>query len=164
MGMTLKKVLTTYRAQPMIVDHPAVPKAGEAVRIGRNVGVAAINELETTSFQTQHKMLVNKPYDPINLESYADGVTPCYMQQNQYWSPIRNVSDAVVQDGAIVYYYDDPTDAEAANSIGLVVGASAKSDAVAGILRVAIPANTTDQDAYFDTTVETISDADLTPS
>ena len=138
MGTTLVRVITTYRALPFIVDHPAVPKSGDVCRVGIRCGVAATDELETSSFQTAHKLLVNKDADPVNGGVYADGTTPVYMNHNEYRDAIHNVdttNEAPV--GTPVYYYDTPATALAGNTLNLVVGSVVAASAFVGVLNEA---------------------------
>ena len=163
MGTTLVRVLTTYRALPFIVDHPAAPKSGDICRVGTRCGIAATDELETTSFQTAHKLLVNKDVDPVNGGVYADGTTPVYMNHNEYRDTIRNVSANAAPVGTPIYYYDDPTDALALNTVNLVVGAAADADALVGVLNEALAAGITSA-RRFETLVQVpIPASALTP-
>ena len=137
MGTTLVKVLTTYRAQPMVVDHPAAPDSGDVCRIGTQCGIAATDELESTSFQTRYNLLVNKDANPVDGGVYADGITPVYMQQNLYRVPVRNTdTNDAAPVGTPVFYYDT-----AKTNYNVIVGATDAADALVGVLREAIPQN-----------------------
>ena len=164
MGTTLVRVLTTYRALPFIVDHPASPKSGDVCRVGTRCGIAATDELETTSFQTAHKLLLNKDVDPVNGGVYADGTTPVYMNHNEYRDMIRNVSANIAPVGTPIYYYDDPTDALTGNTINIVVGATALASALVGVLTESLAAGLT-LPRRFETVVQVpVPVAALTPA
>ena len=169
MANNLHRVLTSYVAEPATVDHPAAPKSGDACRVGRNVGVALVNEqfgYQSGGYRELDGFQVNKPYDPINLNDYTDGQTPVVFQQNQWKLPVRNVDAALAKNGAIVYYYDDPTDAEAANTINLIVGVglAGAADAIAGVIRQSIIADTTVNDAIVEIFPSIVTTLMLTPT
>ena len=169
MANNLHRVLTSYVAEPATVDHPDKPKSGDACRVGRNVGVALVNEqfgYASGGYRELDGFQVNKPYDPINLNDYTDGQTPVVFQQNQWKLPVRNVGAAAVANGAIVYYWDDPADAELLNSVNMTVGLdiSAAADAIAGVLRQSLAANTTQADAIVEIFPSIVTTLMLTPT
>ena len=141
MGTTLVRVLTTYRALPFIVDHPDAPKSGDVCRVGIRCGIAATDELETASFQTAHKLLVNKDANPVDGGVYADGTTPVYMNHNEYRDMIHNVDTTnPAPVGTPVYYYDTPVTALAGNTFNLVVGSVVAASAFVGVLNEVLTA------------------------
>ena len=144
MGTTLVKVLTTYRAQPFVVDHfegktatKTRASSGDVCRVGTQCGIAATDELETSTFQDRYNLLVNKDANAIDGGVYADGITPVYMQQNLYRVPVRNVDSASAAPiGTPVMYYDT-----AQSTSHVLVGATTAADAVLGVLREEIAAS-----------------------
>ena len=169
MANNLHRVLTSYVAQPADVNHPPTPKSGDACRVGRNVGVALVNEqfgYGTSGYRELDGFQVNKPYDPINLSDYEDGQTPVVLQQNQWKLPVRNVGGSAAVNGAIVYYWDTPVEAEANNTYNLTVGLdlAAPADAIAGVLRQGLAANTAEPNAIVEIFPSIVTTLMLTPT
>ena len=167
MANNLHRVLTSYVAIPAIVDDPAAPKSGDACRVGRNVGVALVNEqfgYASGGYRELEGFQVNKPYDPINLNDYSDGQTPVSLQHNQWKLPVFNSGNAGAGAvGAIVYYYDTLDGPAGDVNYHLVVGATTAADAVAGVLRSAIGGAGVDGAAIVEIMPSPVHEDALTP-
>ena len=167
MANNLHRVLTSYVAIPAHVEHPLAPKSGDACRVGRNVGVALVNEqfgYASGGYRELEGFQVNKPYNPISLNDYSDGQTPVSLQHNQWKLPVRNVGANALVSGEIVYYYDDAADAEVNNTVHLVVGSLVAADAVAGVIRQGLAANETDAACIVEIFPSIVSTLMLTPT
>ena len=167
MANNLHRVLTSYVAQPADVNHPLVPKSGDACRVGRNVGVALVNEqfgYGTSGYRELDGFQVNKPYDPINLNDYSDGQTPVVLQHNQWKLPVYNAGNAAAGAvNSVVYFYDTEVGPANDATYNLVVGAAGAADAVAGVLRSAVGAGTVVKEAIVEIMPGPVNTDDLTP-
>ena len=141
----LHRVLTSYVATKVTVDHPASPKVETPCRWGTMVGFALVDEQfgygsggarELTGYH------VNLPADPVSGGYYSDGDTPVSFQQNEWVAPVYNAGTAAA-DGALVYYYDVAQGPVGDVTYHLVVGAtSGTKTAFAGVLKESMTATT----------------------
>ena len=96
----LHRVLTSYVATKVTVDHPASPKVETPCRWGTMVGFALVDEQfgygsggarELTGYH------VNLPADPVSGGYYSDGDTPISFQQNEWVAPVYNAGTAAAR-------------------------------------------------------------------
>ena len=148
MAVNLHRVLTSYVASPITVDHPAAPKSGDPCRVGKMVGIALVNEQFGYSSGGYRELVgfhVNKPVDPINIGDYADGETPVTLQQNEWMMSVKNVDGANnAPKYTPVYYYDaDVAGVDVSADGHIIIGVEIAANALVGMIMEAIPANTT---------------------
>lgn len=145
MANDLRRILSgSYVGTPLVCDHPANPKSGGPVRVGKLVGFALTNEqfgYQAGSYRTPIGDLpVNYPFDPVNNTDYQDGTTPVSVQLNEWDSRTHKVGGGDASVGDDVFYHDNPVDTD----VHLVVnGTAGDRTGYAGILLSTIPTATT---------------------
>ena len=111
MANNLHRNLTGYSAIPVVCDHPAVPRSGDPVRLGKLVGIALINEQYGYGPGGYRRPIGNiymsPPADVANNRRAEDGTTPVTFQMNEWRVTIKNAdTSAVAPAGTEVWYVD----------------------------------------------------------
>ena len=123
------------------VDHPPDPVPNQLCRVGTAVGILAYDELYEF---LRRNPTVNKPHDPIRMESlYVSGEKPVSFQPATWPAEVHNIGDDTAEPGQIVRYYDCGVGSAGSRSNCAVGETETPYDAVVGILLEPIPAHTT---------------------
>lgn len=153
MANNLRRVLTGYGGSPVFADHPALPRSGDPVRLGKLVGIALTDEqfgYQAGGTRELSAFHMSEPRDPVNGNNYEDGAVAVSFQMNEWRVPIHNLGGTAAKPGTPVYYHDDdPTGITTTARLFCLESSSQKANrtARAGYLVTEIAANTQEDEA-----------------